>query len=202
MKQLIKVSLLALSMLFMTSQSMAQGTTVGIKGGATFYQGVIEFMGVEETVDASTSYGGGIFVEMPLNQYVSIQPEVLLLMKKSEGAAIFGATGTINNSYIDVPLMLRFNIDVLDGITPYVLGGPYAGYLLKAESEQNGTKEDITDDFKSINLGAKIGGGLKLSSLSVEVMYDMGLMNIMDDDLGGNLSAKQSGLTLMLGISF
>lgn len=202
MKQLIKVSLLALSMLFMTSQSMAQGTTVGIKGGATFYQGVIEFMGVEETVDASTSYGGGIFVEMPLNQYVSIQPEVLLLMKKSEGAAIFGATGTINNSYIDVPLMLRFNIDVLDGITPYVLGGPYAGYLLKAESEQSGTKADITDDFKSINLGAKIGGGLKLSSLSVEVMYDMGLMNIMDDDLGGNLSAKQSGLTLMLGISF
>ena len=204
MKQLIKVSLLAISMLFMTSHVMAQGTSVGIKGGATLYKGVIEFMGIEQTTDASYSFGGGIFVEMPLNRFVSIQPEVLFLMKASEDDAIFGATGTFKNtfSYIDVPLLLRLNIDVLDGVTPYLLGGPYAGYLLKAEVEQGGNKEDITDDFKSINLGAKFGGGLKLGALSLEVMYDMGLMNILDDDEGGNLSARQNGLTLMLGVSF
>ena len=204
MKQLIKVSLLALSMLFMTSQAIAQGTSIGIKGGATLYQGVIEFMGVEETTDASFSFGGGLFIEMPMNRFVSIQPEVLFLMKAAEDDAVFGMSGTFTNtfSYIDVPLLLRFNIDVLDGMTPYVLGGPYAGYLLKAELEQGGNKEDITDDFKSINFGAKVGGGLKLGALSIEVMYDMGLMNILDEDEGGNISVKQNGLTMMLGISF
>lgn len=204
MKQLIKVGLLAASMLFITSQAMAQSTSIGIKGGGTLYQGVIEFMGVEETTDASFAFGGGLFIEMPINRFVSIQPEILFLMKGAEDDAMLGMSGSFTNtfSYIDVPLMLRLNIAVLDGLTPYVLGGPYAGYLLKAEMEHGGTKEDITDDFKSINFGAKIGGGLKFGALSIELMFDMGLVNILDEDDLADVTVKQNGLTLMLGISF
>ncbi|MEX0944949.1 MAG: porin family protein [Balneolaceae bacterium] len=204
MRPLIKVGLLTFSMLFFTSQSMAQGTSIGLKGGGTLYQGVIEFMNVEETADAVFAFGGGLFMEMPLNRFVSVQPELLFMMKATEINDLFGIGGSYNNtfSYIDVPFLLRVNIDVLDGLTPYVMGGPFAGYLLKAESEYGGSTEDITDDFESINFGAKIGGGFQFGALSLEVMYEMGLMNILDEDEGGELSAKLNGLSLMLGISF
>ena len=198
MKKLIKASLLTIFMIFMTSTGMAQGTSVGIKGGVTLYQGVIEIMGVEETDEPSFSYGGGLFIEMSMNRFISLQPEVLILMKASEESN-YDTIATF--TYIDVPLLLRLNLSVLDGFTPYVLGGPYVGYLLKSEIEQAGNKEDMTDAYEPINFGAKMGGGLKLGALTIEVMYDMGLMNILDIDVEG-YSAKHNGLTMMLGISF
>ncbi len=204
MRYLINVSLFACSMLLFTSQSMAQGTSIGIKGGGTLYQGVIEVMNVEETTDAAFAFGGGLFIEMPLNRFISVQPEVLFMMKAVEEDAMFGMGGNFKNtfSYIDVPLLLRVKLDILDGLTPYILGGPFAGYLLKAEMEHGGSTEDVTDDFKSINFGAKAGGGVKFGAVSIEVMYEMGLMNILDEDEGGNFSATLNGLSLMLGISF
>lgn len=206
MRHLIRVSLCVMAMLILfASQSMAQGTKIGIKGGGTLYQGVIEFMGVEEKTDAEFSFGGGLFIEMKLNRYVSVQPEILFMMKAaSEDDALFGMDGsyTTTFSYIDVPLLLRVNIAVMDGFTPYLLGGPFAGYLLKSEMEYGNSTEDITDDFKPINFGAKIGGGVRFGPLNLELMYEMGMMNVLDEDEGGNLSVNINGLSFMVGVSF
>ena len=217
---------------FTAIELSAQETRFGLKGGATFYKGTIEVglsgFNIESTSDAKLGFAGGIFAEFPLNDFISIQPEVLYMQKNSKESDDFFDTGfddfddfddesaSTNLSYIDVPLLLKLNVPLDGNIQPYIAAGPFVGYLLDAKAKVEGDEEDLKEFMKDINYGVIFAAGINFGKIGVEFRYDMGLANIFDEDalLNGDdfdddfgfgdidINATLSGFSLMLTVGF
>lgn len=190
----------------------AQDVKFGLKGGVTYYTGTFSAGEFEETTDPSIGFTGGLFAEFPVSDFLSIQPEVLYIQKNSEESDdFFGETETNKSklSFVDVPVLLRFNVPLDGGFKPFILAGPYAGYLIEAVNEFDGESEDISEFFNDINYGVVFGAGAQIGALSLEARYDLGLANLYDAEaLGddffdpGDIDVTLSGFSVLLGISF
>jgi hypothetical protein len=132
MKKILTILCITGLIAFSVQDTQAQDTRFGIKGGLSFYKiaGDVSasYMGLSygESFDSNTKMGfhGGIFMEKPLNEYLSIQPEVNFIQKGgSESGDIdedfgFFDDEDITLSYIDVPLLLKLNIPLEGNLAP------------------------------------------------------------------------------------
>jgi hypothetical protein len=234
MKKILTILCIAGLFAFTVSETQAQDTRFGIKGGLSFYKVAgdfsIDFMGssLSESFDTGTKMGfhGGIFMEKPLNQFLSIQPEVNFIQKGSRESddfgddidSFFGAfeDDGVTMSYIDVPLLLKVNIPLGENLTPFLSAGGYLGYLLGAEVEFEGSTEDISNDVKDISYGLLFGAGVNFGFIFVEARYDHGMSNLFENDLftsgefnnnfngdfGIDVNIRNRGISLAVGFIF
>jgi len=208
-------------------------TTFGVRGGLSLYTIETEaslgaFGSASETSGSKLGFAAGLFVEVPLTNIFSFQPELLFVQKGgSDDTDPFddddffddNGDGSLTFNYIDIPLLARANIPLDGDVTPYAVAGPSIGFLLSA-SASNGDDEDIDEFFKSTNIGFVLGAGVEFGNIVVDLRYDFGLTNIFDDsalesefddDLNGDFddffgdfdfTQKTSGLQLTVGIKF
>ena len=125
-----------------------------------------------------------------------------------------GDKDKINVSYtcLDVPLLIKYGIQVSDDIAllPYV--GPYFSYAFSGKTKQpsaSGTGTDkvgtfdekraITGGFSRANMGFKIGCGAEYNKLYLEAGYQIGVTNISKVD---DMSAHSNALYVNFGINF
>lgn len=156
---------------------------------------------------------GGVFLEIGLPGPISIQPEVLYVQKGAKISFAEGEiTGTLkaNIDYIEIPLLLKFNL-VSGGLTiPSFYAGPYFGFNTKAEfviSAAGYTEtQDIKDDIKNTEFGVTFGLGLTqklgVMKLTFDARYDLGISNIIEETVEGPSSIKTRTWLFMAGISF
>ncbi|NPV83156.1 MAG: PorT family protein [Candidatus Aminicenantes bacterium] len=218
MKKTGRSLILALALAFMFSLAASPalaGIKSGIKGGIT----LANIKSVPETFEGynwetKTGLAGGVFLEIGLPGPISIQPEVLYVQKGAKITVTEGeVTGTFsaNIDYIEIPLLLKFNL-VSGGLTiPSVYAGPYFGFNTKAEfvTKVEGypeIKEDIKDDIKNTEFGVTFGLGLtqKLGVIKVtlDARYDLGISNIIEETVVEPSSIKTRTWLFMAGISF
>lgn len=226
MKKLLPAFLIAALLAIGFSDSQAQDTRFGLKGGLSFYQVggelSVSFMGFSETetFDSGTRMGfhGGIFMEKPINEYLSIQPEINFIQKggseSDSDEFVDFSDEDVTLSYIDVPLLLKVNIPLDGNISPFLTAGGYVGYLLDAKAEFGGTTEDISDEVKDISYGLLFGVGANFGNFFIEARYDYGLSNVFDDDLfddelngdfddiNFDFKVRNSGFSIAVGIMF
>ncbi len=211
MKKLLTIICVAGLFACNVNNAQAQETKFGIKGGATLYSVTTELGDFgEETTDGKVGFAAGLYMEKPFSDLISLQIEGLFVQKGGEDEDDFFGDESVTLSYVDVPVLIRFNVPLAENVQPYVYGGGYLGYLLDASSNE----EDISEFLEDINYGAAFGAGVSFGMLSLDIRYDLGLANIYDDselgDLGGfedffdgaNIEASTSGLMLTAGISF
>ncbi len=227
MKKLLPAFIIAGLLAFTFTNLQAQDTRFGLKGGLTFYkisgELSVDFMGFSETetFDSGTRMGfhGGIFMEKPLNEFLSIQPEINFVQKggsesDSDDLVDF-SDEDVTLSYIDVPLLLKVNIPLDGNVSPFLTAGGYIGYLLDAKAEFGDVTEDISDEVKDISYGLLFGVGANFGNFFVEARYDYGLSNIFDNDLfddelnGGDFDdinfdfkVRNSGFSIAVGVMF
>lgn len=237
---LLPVSTLTAQVLEDDSPSEAGDISFGVRGGLTLYSIETEVSGglfgnISETSDNKLGFALGVFAEIPLTPIFSFQPELLFVQKGgSEGSDPFDDDdffdddddvldegGSLTFNYLDIPLLARANIPIEADFSPYVVAGPSIGYLLSA-SASAGDDEDIEEFFKSYNFSFVLGAGVDFGNLSVDLRYDIGLTNILDDsfledefddddDLGDffddlfsgiEFTQKTSGIILSVGYRF
>jgi hypothetical protein len=102
---------------------------VGVKAGAN-YSNVYDTEGEEFDADGKAGLAAGVFISIPLGEFLGFQPEVLFSQKgyQSSGTILgydYGMTRTSN--FIDVPLLLA--IKPAPMLT--ILVGPQYSYLIK-----------------------------------------------------------------------
>ena len=133
----------------MSALSFAQ--SVGIKGG-----GNITTVSGLENIQADYNFGwqAGAFVNIPVNEKFSIQPEVLY---NTRGAVLSSDEPIIGDkveeanwklNYISVPVMFQYNA------TPkfYVEAGPQFSYMLLSKFKSNSlTTNDNSDDLNKFD---------------------------------------------------
>ncbi|MFZ1946887.1 MAG: porin family protein [bacterium] len=193
---------LALALLLVASQAFAGGAVYGLKGGLS-----IANLGGDDAGDVDSRMVGcfGGFVEIPINEMISFQPEALYAMKGSKDEEGEN-TCTTKLTYIEIPMLFKVNIPTSGGIKPFIAAGPAVAFKLSATWE--GTENDVPfdediEDVKGTDLGLIIGGGVGFPFMNrtamLEGRYDLGLTTIVDVE---DVDVKNNVISVLVGIAF
>ena len=209
-----KILLVSLVMLLTVSVAFSQmgikaGINLGTVGGDDKSQGGI---------DPKSKVGlvGGLSYKIGLIMGLSIQPEVLYIQKGAvyEGSMSYGGYSmsgktTMKGDYIDIPVLVKFNLPI-PMLSPYIEGGVSYGILLSAKQKSettsnipgtpSGTTEtDVKDQFKKSDLSVLIGVGVELLILDINARYSLGMTKL---DKDGLFKAYNRGIILTAGLRF
>lgn len=212
MKNLFLVTLVVLlSVTTIHAQSDQITTQFGVKGGLNFSNITGDDIG---DLDMLTSFNLGLFMEIPLSERFSFQPEVLY-----SGQGFTGVTRDQDNifdtdqnteyqlSYIQVPLMAKLYL--VKGL--YLEAGPQFGFKVNEEidteprSDGGDTVIDSEDSYiKNFDTSVALGTGYKFDNgFSLSARYTHGLTNIFKEDtMFENVDAKNSVWQFGVGFSF
>ena len=181
----------------MSSLTFAQ--QFGVKGGMN-----VSSLSDDATLsdqESKIGFNAGVFMNAPLAENVSIQPEVLyndLGSKVTRSTEILGNTYSADYSrnlgYISVPVMFQYNA------TPgfYLEAGPQFGFLVSAKDKfknsTNGSTDNATivaldkDNFNTFDFGIGLGAGYYFTpNLGLTARYTAGLSDIMKDNPGDSV---------------
>ncbi|WP_330745917.1 porin family protein [Chryseobacterium sp. CP-77] len=185
----------------MSFAQSTDGPRFGVKAGGN----LSSFTGSDSK--SKIGFYAGAFVNIPLSDAFSIQPEVVYSQQGAKAKDDYEmATYTVKNMqqtlvYINVPVMVQYNA------TPefYLEAGPEFGLLVNAQAKGdiNGStyKANNKDTMKTFNFGAGIGLGYRfIPNLGVSVRYIAGLTKILKDEFGD--SSKNTNIQLGLNYSF
>ncbi len=102
-------------------------------------------------------FGMGVVLDRPLTGQIDLHTEPMLLQK---GTTIDddGEEVVFKSSYLELPMMIRYNFQPSGNITPYAMAGPSLGYLTGAKFEYGSSENEAKDDFKSFDFGIGLGG--------------------------------------------
>ena len=160
-----------------TNDNATTGASFGIKGGVNFSNLYTEDI---DDNNVLTSFNVGVFVSMPITNFLSIQPEFLYSRKGAElvyDNAFASGTGKFKLNYIEAPILLKVNLTENLNIH----AGPYFAYLIDAEvtNESNSGDFDFeenvdNDDFNKFDYGLSAGAGFDFDSIGFGVRYNYG----------------------------
>ncbi|MGB1206005.1 MAG: porin family protein [Chitinophagales bacterium] len=212
MKTLIQFfCIFCISFLCCHKATLAQ--TFEIKGGANF-------MNVSEKNDVTigtykTNIGFhlGADVDIPINTYLSIEPSVLLTTKGLLFVTAYPAISKRTSTkiyYLEFPLLLKANraVGEYKETKLSVMAGPYIGFGVNGRTciaKQAKTVEKSSfglgkgTDYKQLDTGLTFGAGIQLKMTTLEVSYDVGLVNIYNDQI---ITLKNRVLKFSVGYSF
>ena len=155
----------------------------------------------------------GGFAEYKAGKSISLQTEINYQTKGEKVSTASDGENSVTKrefKYITVPLLVKETIHdagLGDKWDIDFFTGPYAGYLLSAESKVTGgstsNNENIDDQVETSDFGILFGGGVKYHLaggriINAELRYQMGLAKIdkQDPDL------RNKGMGLTIGFSF
>jgi hypothetical protein len=208
----------AVGLLAGVTPALAVDAHFGVKGGLNIAN--LSFDDEADELEDSRKAGGfGAYANFPLNDFISVQPELLYMMKGDEeevagsidvdGQTIpFDGTVTIEASYLEAPVLARFGFAPGAPARPMLLVGPALAINLSADAvisgESGGTSMDVSDDIsdevKSVDFGLVVGGGLEFplgeggQTLGFDARYTLGLTNVDDS---GTDEVKNGVLTVL-----
>jgi len=152
--------------------TVGNAQTFGLKAGIN----VSSLSGADGTKSKIGPYGG-IFMNAPLAESFSIQPELLY---NSKGAKEDGSGDvSINMDYISVPVMFQYNA------TPqfYLEAGPEFSFLISSKAKGGGESLDLKDEMNSFDLGVGLGAGYYfVPNFGLTVRYVAGFTDVVKDN--------------------
>ncbi|GGG54216.1 porin family protein [Epilithonimonas arachidiradicis] len=170
---------------------LSNAQTFGLKAGANVSS-------VSNSDDSKAKFGfyAGAFVNVPLAESFSLQPEVLY---NGKGVKYDGpGDGSTNLDYISVPVMFQYKA------TPqfYLEAGPEFSFLISAKDKWDGGSEDAKDFINGFDLGIGLGAGYDFTpNFGANIRYVAGVTDIAkenEDDALRN-GVFQFGLTYKFG---
>ena len=208
MKNLFLVTLVTLfSATTIYAQSDDSTTQFGVKGGVNLSTVRGDDIGEKNEL---TSFHLGLFMEIPISERFSFQPEVLYSgqgYNMTDNNAFIGEVD-YKLDYIQVPLMAK--VYIIKGF--YAEAGPQFGFKVKEEIDFKSGSDDNDiiinsedSQIKGFDTSLALGTGYKFDNgLSLSARYTHGLTSIFKDDapLIGNADVKNSVWQFGVGFSF
>lgn len=173
---------------------------VGIKAGMN-YSNVYSESGDDFVADGKVGFAGGVFVSIPLNQLIGIQPELMYSQKGFKGD-VLGIDYKATFNYLDLPVHLQ--IKPTENIS--ILAGPQFSYLLSSKYELGSlsavNEEDLEDDNNRATVGISAGVDFTVQNflISARGAWDLSKMN--KDNSTSDINYKNQVLQITLGYRF
>lgn len=203
---------------------------VSIKGGvnfASFSEKPFESNIKDYKSNSVVGWQGGLAFNVPVGSVVSIQPEVLYIQKGGKSQFVVNENNQIVRerfvNYVEIPVLLKLNFGSQNstGVGVYIDGGPYLGLGISGKVKTSTTIAGVTTvDEKKVSysndsnserqsradFGLSFGGGIKVSRVTVDLRYNLGINNILDSDANNsndnNPYLRNRGIGLTLGYQF
>lgn len=215
------VILFAAMVLLLSVAASAQVPATGITGkglklGLGFASINTDYQELDDFFDSRVGFSGGAFLTYSLSPQFAVQPEVLYVSKGAE-KDLFFFTAYWSSDYIEVPVLLKFDLMPMGPAHPNLFAGPAMSFLLGSEIGALGVSYDVADGMKSTDFGVVFGAGIDYRRFTFDVRYDLGLSNTIDADkinsitgavpsdfyyLEGDPSVKNKDVSFMLGFRF
>jgi hypothetical protein len=194
--------------------AQAAEVTGGLKTGLN----ISDFVGSDASPASGTkapraglAIGG--YLVFPLQQAsFKIQTECLITVK---GATYKGDVlgshyeSRLKLTYLEIPVLARFDIKSRSGAKPAFLIGPSFGIKISARSESHAIGYSDTgnvENIKSFDPGVLIGGTVDVpagrGAISLEARYTRSLTTISESTGGETPDIKNSVITILLGYRF
>ena len=155
-------------------------------------------------------FNAGVFMNAPLAENFSIQPELMYSQMGDKGTTTILGTeysSARNHDYITLPVMFQYNA------TPsfYLEAGPEFGLLVSAKNklknESNGNtlaeSSSYKDDLNGFNVGVGLGAGYYFTpNVGLTARYVAGLTDIAKDRPSGSDSVKNNVFQVGLAYKF
>ncbi|MDP9954769.1 opacity protein-like surface antigen [Epilithonimonas hungarica] len=180
----------------------------GLKAGVNVSS--ISDDGFDDT-KAKVGFSGGLFMNAPITEMFSIQPEVMYSQLGAKTDYTFAGTKFENElklDYVTVPVMFQFRA------TPafYIEAGPEFGFLVSAKnkltvSNNSGTGSDTDeldkDDFNSFNMGAALGIGFDITpNFGINARYIAGFSDVTKPASDPSTDAKNRNNNFQAGLYY
>ena len=221
MKKMFLVGVVLVCTSFVTTslafpQTPEKKVHFGLKAGLNIadIDGTISAFGMSEDFETDTRMGfcGGLFISFILNEWFSIQPEILYSMKGQNDKI---GDGAIELHYIDLPVLAKLTIPTQSIVTPTLFLGPVFSFNVNAKAKTLGNSVDIGEFIKTIDAAVTFGGGLDFTlgtvTLTLDGRYTLGLVNVADfpsnflSYMGipsSSIDVKNRTISFMVGLGF
>ncbi len=168
----------------------------GIRAGLSGTNLRSEVSGLSQDGSTKLNFHFGIVYDLPIPGNLGLRTGLLFNQKGNDEKEVDASlVQPLSFNYLEIPLSLLFDVTELI----FIEAGPTFGYLLSASSFDS----DVKEEFKSVEVGANLGGGIDLSLVKIGLNYNYGLTNIANvSDIGFDTEAKHKGFTLYGIISF
>ena len=192
---IISTVLIVCAVIFMNA-APAQATEFGITGGLN----MANMSGDFENNKAMMTFGGGFFGRMSAGPQFTIHSEVLYMMK---GTKWDEGDEKLKLNYIEVPVLLMYNVPMTGPVSPCIFAGPYYATLVSAKSEFEGQELDMKEAFADNDFGVVVGAGVDIKmgptgKIFLNGRYSLGLSNA-NDFLPDEVSVKHGVISLFAG---
>lgn len=201
----MKFTLIA-AMLLMVTLASAQ-VSLGIKGGVN----MSNFYGDElNDNNLKIGFNAGLSADFDFSPNSAIQTGLFFTTKGAKyGSA--SAEFTVNPMYLQLPLHYAYKIDVTPGTRVVLHAGPYAAYGVAGKMKLKGSAGDISGEtdgtnvfgdnklLKPFDAGLGLGVGAEFGQISLDLGWDMGLVNISNTSNG---DIKNQNAYLSVGYKF
>ena len=190
--------------LFFCAPASAQQLSFGVKAGINFSTATVEPEAASLDYGYQKGWLGGVFVVVSPDAPLGGQIEALYSQR---GTAIkVGSSGNLDAAYklsfIDVPLLLRVRAASFDNGGLFILAGPVIGIGVKSETEQSGSRTDVSDRFNAYDLSLAIGAAMESQGFVFDVRYAHGLNNYSNGSHPAVETFKGRAATVSIGIRF
>jgi len=122
---------------------------------------------------------------------------------------------TFKLGYLEIPILLKYKINLPGPVQPYVFAGPNLGFVFSSNQFQEAggqsAETDMKDETSSINFGIDFGAGAgfqvtPMTVVLLDIRYALGLSNMLNDkgkqSFGANQSIKTNGFQIVAGVMF
>lgn len=188
MKKTILIALTAAA-LFLTAGTGFGQISYGVIGGP----GVSGFAGDDrDSFDARLGLSFGGFLETPLLDNLLLHSELLFSLR---GAGLAGSADKITLWFLDVPVLLRYQLPLNTEVPINFFAGPYLGINLSAKVV-NGTTTSVDNVIKNFDIGLHLGAGIELGDFLIDARYRAGMTDIHESDA---VDLTNSGFLILVG---
>lgn len=183
------------------------GMTFGLRAGINTTDFYGEALG---STDSRLGIQGGLFLNYRPSLRWAVQPEVVFhkLAGRVDHSRVFEGSGWTNYDLglLEMPLLAKFYFPQRSGVTPNLFAGPALGVRLFSDahdSRQALDDADLDEHFQRVSYGLHAGLGFDAftgrHNLSFDLRYQLGLSNLLRDDLP---DFHNRGLSFSVGMGF
>ncbi|MBO7499014.1 MAG: outer membrane beta-barrel protein [Bacteroidaceae bacterium] len=218
----MKKILVALVALCFTAPSFAQFSSEGFSlEETTFYYGTR--VGLNLSGLSGNYYGTGNPNYMPGGTKAGINLALIAGFRVSQDIPLFLESGAYYStrgakkgknvasfSYVELPVLLKYGVQVTDGVALMPFFGPYFSFNLAGKFQYPLDPKDpaskveryrISKDYKIVDMGFKLGCGAEWNMLYLELGYQFGAYNMARHKEYGQ-AARTSNLFANFGVTF
>ncbi|WP_073572340.1 porin family protein [Algoriphagus zhangzhouensis] len=192
----MKRIVLSLSMLLLVTFAVNAQSSLGIRGGGSFFNFGGEDARENDYINRA-GFHAGLYASFNGGGAVAVEPGVYYSVKGTQADNAINSRAILN--YVDVPLLFRLKAG--DGFN--VFAGPQLSFL--ANSKFEGDLGDSTFSFETENVrntdvGIVVGLGYNLPhGLNIQGSYDYGMTTVFKDS---DADIYNRGFKLSLGYTF